>query len=250
MREFIEKKMRSAKVFRIVLLVIAVLWIGSFFLIPNLEFKVYYPIVMLLTLSVITCGIIYIVAWMPITRSVKWLRSKGMENVADDIVLDSPTLPSSKIYCGQRALFCKKPCAVIPYSEIAWVHLYKRTAYGVITVEKAVIVYTKDGRKFHLNSDADEFKWLLENYIIQNSPNVVIGYGAEQKARYKQLNAGVNNYGNRVKRIWGIVLMAMGTALLILLLFTYKNAEIVPLIIMIAGLLGSGGILYFLGKKK
>ena len=187
MREFIEKKTGSAKVFRVVLLVITLLWVCSFFLTPFLEFAVYYPVVMLLTLAVITCWIIYIVAWMPIVRSVKWLRGKGMENVADDIALDAPTLPRSKIYCGQRALLCKKPCTVIPYSEIAWVHLYERKLYGIITVEKAIIVYTNDGKKFSLNSDVDEFKWLLENYIIPNSPNIIVGYGNAQKARYKQL---------------------------------------------------------------
>lgn len=249
MSEFIEKKIRSAKVFRIILLVITVLWLGSFFVMPYLEFGVSYPLVMLLTTSVITCGIIYLVSYMPFVSSVNWLKSKGMENVADDIVLERPTLPRSKIYCGQRALFSKKPCAIIPYSEIAWVHLYERRAYG-IAVEKAVIVYTKDGRKFSLNSNADEFKWLLENYIIPNSPNIIIGYGAEQKARYTQLNPQSAEAGKKVKRIWGIVLMCIGAAFFITLLFTFKNAEIVPVTILILGFLGSGAILYMLGKKK
>lgn len=250
MREFIEKKLRTAKTFRIYLLVLLIVTIGSYVsmgFIDDVE-TIIAPI-MLSTSALWISGIIYFVSYMPFTSSVKWLKSKGMEDVADDIVLERPTLPRSKIYCGQRALFSKKPCAIIPYAEIAWVHLYERRAYG-IAVEKAVIVYTKDGKKFSLNSNADEFKWLLENYIIPNSPNIIIGYGAEQKARYKQLNPQSAEGGKKVKRIWGIVLMCIGVAFFITLLFTFKNAEIVPATILILGFLGSGAILYMLGKKK
>jgi len=128
-------------------------------------------------------------------------------------------------------------------------NLYERRAYG-IAVEKAVIVYTKDGKKFSLNSNADEFQWLMENYIVKHSPNLIIGYGAEQKARYKQLNPQSAEAGKKVKRIWGIVLMCIGAAFFITLLFTFKQAEIVPVIILILGFSGSGVILYMLGKKK
>lgn len=250
MSEFIEKKLRTAKTFRIYLLVLLIVTIGSFVsmgFIDDVE-TVIAPI-MLSTSALWISGVIYLVSYMPFTSIVKWLKSKGMENVADDIVLERPTLPRSKIYCGQRALFSKKPCAIIPYAEIAWVHLYERRVYG-IAVEKAVIVYTKDGKKFSLNSNVDEFKWLLENYIIPNSPNIIIGYGAEQKARYKQLNPQSAEGGKKVKRIWGIVLMCIGVAFFITLLFTFKNAEIVPATILILGFLGSGAILYMLGKKK
>lgn len=249
MTEFIEKKIKSAKVLRISLLVVTIVWLASFFIIPNLEFGVSYPLVMLLTTAVITLGIIYLVAYMPFMSSIKWLTKKGLENIADDIILESPTLTRSKIYCGQRALFCKKPCAIIPYAEIAWVHLYERRAYG-IAVEKAVIVYTKDGKKFSLNSNTEEFQWLLENYIVKHSPNVVIGYGAEQKARYKQLNPESVEVEKKVKRIWGIVLMAIGVAFFIALLLNFENAEIIPLTILILGFLASGAILYMIGKKK
>lgn len=250
MSEFIEKKLRSAKAFRIYLLVLLIVTIGSFVSMGFIDdVEIVIAPIMLSTNALWISGVIYLASYMPFTGSVKWLKSKGMENVADDIILERPTLPRSKIYCGQRALFCKKPCAIIPYAEIAWVHLYERRAYG-IAVEKAVIVYTKDGRKFSLNSNADEFKWLLEKYIIPNSPNIIIGYGAEQKARYKQLNPQSAEAGKKVKRIWGIVLMCIGAAFFITLLFTFKQAEIVPVTILILGFLGSGAILYMLGKKK
>ena len=194
-------------------------------------------------------GVVYLASFMLFTSNVKWLKEKGIEDVADDIILERPTLPRSKIYCGQKALFCKKPCAIIPYAEIAWVHLYERRAYG-IAVEKAVIVYTKDGKRFSLNSNADEFRWLLENYIIKKCPNIIIGYGAEQKALYKQLNPQYGAAGKKVKRNWGIVLMCIGAALLIAMVINIKTARIVPLTIMILGALGAGIALYMTGKKE
>lgn len=197
MGEFIERKLRSALVFRIILLLVLVAAIGSFVamtLVEDVE-----TIIAPLVLSIMAlwiCGIIYLVSFMPFTRSVKWLKSKELEHVADDIVLDRPTLPRSKIYCGQRALFSKKPCAIIPYAEIAWVYLYERRTNGIV-VERSVIINTKDGKRFALNANFDEFKWLLDNYILKHVPDLIIGYGAEQKARYQQLK---QNYAQAGKK--------------------------------------------------
>lgn len=248
MSQFIEKKRKEAKVLKIILPILTAMWFGSFFLINNLEFAVAYPIVMLLGVAFLTCVIIYFASYMPFLSGVKWLEERGLEGVADDIILEKPTLPRSKIYCGQRALFSKKPYAIIPYSEIAWVYLYERRTNGIL-VEKAFILYTKDGKKFTLNAHEDEFKWLLENYIIPNSPNVVIGYGAKQKAQYKQLNPEWAKAGKKVKKIWGIVLMSLGIIFMILLIINFKEAKLVPVTILILGCLSSGLILYRIGKK-
>lgn len=249
MSEFIEKKVRSAKILRICIIIIFILWISSFLLFSLVEPEILTAPVMLLTTGMWVSVIIYFAVFFPMMSGYKWLESKGLENIADDILLEQPTLPRSKIYCGQRALFSKKPCSIIPYSEIAWVHLYERRSYG-ITVEKAVIVYTKDGKKFKLNADADEFKWLLENYIVKNSPNVVIGYGAEQKKRYKDLNPEFAEAGKKVKRTWGIALMCVGAAFLAVAIINIKNVQLVPLSILILALLGTGTILFVLGRKR
>lgn len=248
MSELLEKKTKSAKVFRICLMALLVLAVGSFVAMGLLDnIKVVIAPAMLFINAFWISGVVYYASVHPFMSSTKWLKSMGLQSVADDIVLDRPTLPQSKIYCGQRALFCKKPCAIIPYAQIAWVHLYERQAYG-IAVEKAVIIYTKDGKKFALNSDADEFRWLLENYIIPQSPNIVIGYGAEQKARYKQLNPEAANAGKKVKKIWGIVLMILGAFLLTVGLI--NQTIIGPGLVIVLGLLGSGGALFLAGKKK
>ena len=118
--------------------------------------------------------------------SIKRLEKKGLLHVADDINPDTPTLPLSKIHCGQQALYSKKPCLILAYSEIAWVHLFEQRMYG-IPVERAVIVHTNDGKKYSLKANEEEFKWLLGNCVLPVCPQVLLGYGPEQQMKYKLL---------------------------------------------------------------
>lgn len=194
MRELIEKKAKIGKIFAYVTLALIALFVCAIiFVIPNVEFDISYPIIMSITTMTMVCGIIYIVSFNPTIKNVKWLSKKGMENIADDIILEKPTLPKTKIYCGRKAFYSKKPNVIIPYSEIAWVHLFEQRAYG-IPVQKSVIIYTKDGIKFSLKSDENEVKWLLSNYLMPNSPNLIIGYGAAQNARYKALYPNASKF--------------------------------------------------------
>ncbi len=251
MGDLIRKKLIAARVYRVCFLVLSVfaagVCIASAFVENN---DGLFALMFILFTALWICALIYVETVMPFTSAEKWLREKGMEHVADDIVLDSPMLPRSKVYCGQKAIFFKKPCVIIPYEEFAWVYLYQSSAYGIITVDKAVIVYTTDGKKITLRPNYDEFKWLLDNYIIPNSPNIVLGYNAEQRERYRRLNPRYVEAGKRTKRIWGIVLMCIGAVLLAALLLNIKNADILTAGVMILVAFGIGAILYILGKKK
>lgn len=248
MNLFIENKIKSAKVLRVCIIIIFVLWIGSFFIMPHIKFSALYPMVMLLTMGVLICSLIYWLSYHQFMRSIKKLGETGIMDIAGDISLEVPTLPNSKIYCGHKAFLCKKPCVIVPYSEIAWMHLYKRSLYGVVTVEKSVIVYTKDGGKYTLKADADEIQWLLENYIRKNSPNVIIGYGTKQKKEYYQFNPEAVAARNKIKTIWGIVLMLVGALLLVVGLInqTLDGGSICFLSLLIVG----GIVLFLLGKKR
>lgn len=247
MRDLIEKKLTTARILLIFVLLSAALFIGSMVLLAFLPISAVAPVIFLSCLLLYVIGLIYLIGYLPFVRSVKWLRQKGLEDVADDINSDKPTLPRSRIFCGQKALFSKKPHVILPYSQIAWVYLYERRSYGIV-VEKAVIVFTKDGRKYSLNADAEEFKWMLKLYIIPNAPGVILGYGAEQKHLYKQRNPEAANAGKRAKTIWGIVLMALGAELLVVGLV--NNTLLGPPLVMVSGLLAGGCILLTLGKRK
>ncbi len=181
MHEFIKKNIKLARVFQVLILgqIAALIALGGF----NNEDTA----ILVLTIPIFT--IIYIGVYSQFLNNVKWLKKKGYENITDDIDISNPTLPKSKIYCGQRAFFSKKPKAIIPYSEIAWVYVKKSKING-ISAENHTIIYMNDGKKFTITVHRyeEEFKLLLANYIIKNSPNVILGYGPEQKMKYKKIN--------------------------------------------------------------
>ncbi len=244
MREFIEKNQVRAKRMKTVLIVVAVLFFCSYFLIPICMEIAFLPISVFM-IALIVCWSVYANKYMQLSKSIKLLQSKGMENIADDIVLDKPTLPRSKIYCGQKAMFSKKPCLILPYEEIAWVYVHKDNMYG-ITVSKSVVVHTKSGKHYTLSADIDEFQWLLENYIVKNSVNVIIGYGTEQKQKYKTLFPVVKQASKRKQFICGCVLIPLGVALIV----TSTVNGAIPGIIISAGLIMAGIVLVMAGRKE
>ncbi len=245
--ELIAKKSKSLKIFLVFFVFFIALFFVLLFMLPSFETETMITPLMITVWTNIIFVVVYFAAFHPFKVSMSLLKQKGIEHIADDINLQQPTLPSSKIYCGQYALFCKKPFIIIPYSEMAWVYLYERKTYG-ITVEKAIIVHTKTGKRFALKSNVDEFQWLLQNFVAAQSPNIIIGYGKQQKKRYLELNPRAKSSNNKVKTITGIVLMCIG-GLFSVVGIVNKTVDGFGLAILLA-ILGVGLILFLFGKKK
>lgn len=188
MREIIEKKVKSAKIIRSALIAISAAYIPFLLLVTKLQFMSDAMIALLaLSPTVLFIAVTYSIYFHPIIKSEKLLSGKDHEYIVDDISLTSaPTLPRSKIYCGAQVIYSKKPCVIIPYAEIAWVYVSVKKVYG-ITVRKDVNVFCRDGAKFLLMAKTDEFQWLLEKYISRFSPDLIVGYGPQQKRMYKQI---------------------------------------------------------------
>ena len=190
MHELIEKRLKAAKVCLIATIVLGVAFLGAIALISvlmeDLGPEVCVPVVMIFGWGFFICLIVYFTKYFAFTRSVRRLSDLGLEHIADDVNLERPTLFRSKIYCGEKAFFCKKPYVILPYGDVLWAYLYERRVYG-IPVEKSVILFTRYGKKFQINAHPDEFKWMLERYIIPQSPELILGYGGLQAQRYKQL---------------------------------------------------------------
>ena len=247
MQEFIDKKLKRAKVFRICLWVLLALFPFSIAALIVWGMAAYGWFSLLLMALVI--GIpVYFAKCHPFTVCIKGLQEKGQETIADDIIPEETTYGRSKICCGKKAMLCKKPLLLLAYKEIAWVYLYERRV-NFITVEKAVIIHTKDGRKCSIQADAEEFKWLMERYVLPHNPRLIVGYGRDQEEAYLAMNPMAKEKRKKTKRIWGIVLMAMGAAFLIAMLCNLKNAQLLPLTVIISGLFLSGGLLYWFGSK-
>lgn len=190
----------------------------------------------------------YWVGYSSFVKSVKWLKRNGMEHIADDIVLDTPVFPKSKTYCGQKAFFSKKSGVILPYAEIVWSHVYVHHTARVF--EKTLILHTKDGAEFSLDIERDEFLRLLRQYILKHSPDIILGFGAEQELQYRQMYPQPVNKGKKVKKIWGIVLMFLGSMSFISLFVNFESIQTtIPMALFTAGLLIFGVALYRKGKS-
>lgn len=128
--------------------------------------------------------IAYLVA-RPFGVMVRWLNKNGYENVTNDINAIAPTLPKSKIFCGSRAMLCKKPCIIVPYSEIMWTYKHVTKSYGV-TVATTYYVCLKNGKKYTINADETEFIWLLDNVVSKANPQLIVGFGPQQSKAYRE----------------------------------------------------------------
>lgn len=194
MQEYCQKKLKTEKILHLLLIAVEVLWICFFLL---LLMKVQLPVVVkLLWVDVgFPLLIALLIAYMRLRRyrkNAKWLKAKGYEDEADDIDLSAPTLPRSKIYCGSKAMFSKRSGVIIPYREFLWV--YKReNIYNGITVHRGVVIRLRSGGTYEIKADDQEIKWMLTAHVLPASPDLVVGYGTEQKQRFRELRSGAEN---------------------------------------------------------
>lgn len=188
MIELIEKKKRKAKVTGIISLVfLAILVIGMTFG-ATCESEAFLIIGILFgTYGFVITGIIYLVNNLFI-RNLKWLTRLGKEHTIEDIDLTTPYIKSAKLYLGSEALYSKKDHIMIPYSEVAWVYSYVMTNRYVPIPTYYTVIHTKDRKKFMLYCSVDKMKDVIEGRFIPNNSNLVLGFGKNQKKRYKELN--------------------------------------------------------------
>ena len=162
---------------------------------------------------------------------------RGLSNIADDINLEKPTLPQSKIYCGKRAFFTREGKAIIMYEDIAWTWLHE-TIENREVISRSCILYTKDGTQYRFLIDLDEFKWLLENYVIPLSPDVIVGYTAENENRFYETYPHVrklqNDTLNKNRRGCGIGVLIFTLVLGIIMFLTAGEINLSGVIILVS----------------
>lgn len=182
MREMVEKRAKNAKIFKITLLVLLALSIiaGIAILMPLMIFGLFLTFIL---------WIVYLSKFSPALGNSKWLASKGYTNVADEFSVNMPMYKKSKIICGMRSLLIKNIAVVVPYQEIAWMYIQVRKAYGIIPLGKSILIYTRDGNSYTAGGNVDELKAMLTEHILRANPNVLVGFGAEQQKRYKEIKA-------------------------------------------------------------
>lgn len=185
------KKLKTAKILRITMIVLAVVYVLGIMMITVSE--IFGDLAFIAFYLIFIIGIIYLISYNSVAKCAKWFRDTDSEHVFDDVP-SVPTLPKSKAYCGSRCVVFKKPFVAIPYYEIAWTYIQVNKTYG-ITMSKQVHIYCLSGAHFMISADVSEFEWFLENYLLRLNPNIILGYGYEQKREYRELR---KNYKNQI----------------------------------------------------
>jgi hypothetical protein len=170
-----------------------------------------------------------------------------MENIADDIDPVNPTIAKAKIHCGQNALLCKKPWYILPYSEIAWAYQHESRVNG-ITVEKFICLRTKSGKKYTLNCSAEEFQMILGTFLIHHNPNIILGYGVEQIAKYDAINPNSGKIWKCKRIIPGIILLIFSVLMFAVSITSNGEVNIMGWILPVVALV-AGGLLTAIGIR-
>ncbi len=186
MRDFVEKRAKNAKTFKIILFVLLALCIVACIamLIPVFAFGI-------VILLILWC--IYMTNFSPALGNSKWLAAKGYTNAADEFNINMPMYKKSKIICGSRAIMIKNVAVVIPYQEIAWMYVQVRRLYGLIPIGKSILIFTRDGKGYTAGGDVEELKAILTEHVLRANPEVIVGFGAEQQKKYRAVKDANKN---------------------------------------------------------
>ena len=179
MKELYNKKLKQAKWIKSILFGLFITFIFSVIdLLDGLAILTFFIMDILL--------IVYLMIYYPIEENEKYLRKHGLSDILEDDFPNTPTFPRSKIYCGERAFYYEKAHIVMPYSEIEWCYMQNYTIYIIFTIS-SFFFFRKDGKGFGIRKpDMEELKEFIRDYIVEEAPEVLIGYNNENKKEYKQ----------------------------------------------------------------
>lgn len=176
----IEKNFKKANILKFVLFGFdAVCVFVTFFGIFYFDNFVLYPYMVLLLGVLFWITIFYLFKLYPICKSVRLLNKYKLQDTSDDLETKSFNLQRSKIFIGSTAFYAKKTNTVIPYYMVSWVYI-RQTRIYFIPLPEFVVFQCRDGSRFLVRANRDELQMLLQ-CIYQFSPDLILGYGNEQK---------------------------------------------------------------------
>lgn len=180
----IEKNFKKANILKFVLFGIdAVCVFVTFFGIFYFDNFVLYPYMVLLLGVLFWITIFYLFKLYPICKSVRLSNKYKLQDTSDDLETKSFNLQRSKIFIGSTAFYAKKTNTVIPYYMVSWVYI-RQTRIYFIPLPEFVVFQCRDGSRFLVRANRDELQMLLQ-CIYQFSPDLILGYGNEQKKQYE-----------------------------------------------------------------
>ena len=179
----IEKKFKTAEFLRYTMIVVIPLTLLFWIFGVILDINSLIACGMMFFFIAVPTSIAYIEYFHQLHKSVKYLYKLGLQDVANDIKTTEFNLPVSNIYMGKRAFFAKKPATIIPYTMVVWVYIQTIKYMGVIPIDEKVIVCCRDGKSFEIRANRNELPILLR-MVNLFSPDLIVGYGANQIKQY------------------------------------------------------------------
>ncbi|MBQ2881273.1 MAG: hypothetical protein IJE40_03300 [Clostridia bacterium] len=185
MRNLVDEMLKKEKKWRIVLIATTAVCLCLFFSFLAVEngAGAFFAI-----LALIVVGFIYLSSFTRL-RNYKWFL-KVSEN--PDAVLNSFNIDmnsytkANKVYLGDKALFHNYTFYIIPYSEIAWVYI-KNTSVNYSTQVQTTVIRTRDGKLIEIPCNAESLSMIVQNYLIPQSPGVLVGFTNENGKLYSQM---------------------------------------------------------------
>ncbi len=184
MRELIKKIPHLEKRYRICSLILLALLILFFVLPLAPNIKIVSIIVLLFALWF---SVSFYWSWRKRRQNYEWFLRVADESILDSFNIDPKTYsPRPKVYISTKALFDNQPYLILPYSKVVWTYKEVIRYKGGFTSQQAVFC-TMDGKKISLACNDEVFQKLLLQYVIPQSPGVMIGYSDENLKKYKQM---------------------------------------------------------------
>ena len=186
-QEYIGRKFRTSAICLICMAAALGLWIFVLLEGFNWEITVFMSLFTLSMIGWVSLAIVMIACdYIQLRRNAGWIQNRNMQHIADDIHMDEFTFPRAKIYCGKHAFLSCKSKVLIPYASVCWAYMKLHTSMGMTTDSK-LMIHTRDGQKFTVAIGDQEARQLISRFVAPNSPGAILGYGAEQKRRYKAM---------------------------------------------------------------
>ncbi|MGN0572857.1 MAG: hypothetical protein ACI4IX_02850 [Acutalibacteraceae bacterium] len=189
MTEKVRSRAAVGRIIRALLIIALIIFFIIFLLNPN----IFNSGLTFLLLAEFPVLLIYVVFFKPSVKNIKSMKKREIEDIADDIDLGEPDLPKTKIYCGDHAMILNNPRVIVPYADIAWIYFSVQVINGIEFAGKQVNLYCKDGTHYTFPASGAEIQELIDEVIVAFSPDLITGFGAEQRREYYQVKKAYKN---------------------------------------------------------
>ena len=137
-------------------------------------------------LAGVVLGFIYLARYKPIDHNAKRFPAEELNRLIEGSWTETPVIPGSGIYVGERAFFCEKNKTLVPREGIALVYMYKMS-YMLIPLYRVAIFKYANGMTIEAKISQNELVSLLEDYLLSDNPGVLVGYTQENLNAYAQM---------------------------------------------------------------